>query len=133
MARVEKLLQMMCHINFENESKQTMSLQSWYVIQKLQEMLRFLPELGQYEAGCTWKPGEPDFPDNRLFALMRYKCLEGGKLKDPEFRARYAVICAEWLEKGYVREVPECDWSLRRIEDCTGAIIQSYGKTRPPL
>ncbi len=35
MARVERLLQMMCHIDFENESKQTMSIQSRYVIQKL--------------------------------------------------------------------------------------------------
>ncbi len=53
MSRVEKLLQMMCHIDFEKESKQSMSIQSLYIIQRLKDSLRFLPDLKQYEVTCT--------------------------------------------------------------------------------
>ena len=87
MARVEKLLQKMYHIDFKKESKQSMSLQSRYVIQQLKDLLHFLPDLGQYEVGCTWCPGQPNLPDNRALAMTCYKCLENGKLKDKEFRA----------------------------------------------
>ncbi len=71
MSRVKKLLQMMCHIEFEKESKQSMSIQSHYVIQCLKDSLKFLPNLKQYEVACTWKPGQPKVPDNRAQALAR--------------------------------------------------------------
>ncbi len=116
MSWVKKLLQMMCHIEFAKESKQSMSVQSRYVIQCLKDLLRFLPDLKQYEVACTWKPGQPKVPENRAQALARLRHLEQGKLRDPEFRERYAAVFEQWLKEGYIREVPECNWALSENE-----------------
>ncbi len=117
MSRVEKLLQMMCHIEFEKESKQSMSVQSHYIIQCLKGSLRFLPDLKQYEVTCTWKPGQPKVLDNHAQALVRLQCLEQGKLRNPEFCEGYAAVFEQWLEQGYIREVPECNWALPENEN----------------
>ncbi len=55
-------------------------------------------------------------PDNHAQALARLRHLEQGKLRDPEFRKRYAAVFEQWLKEGYIREVPECNWALPENE-----------------
>ncbi len=60
-----------------------------------------------YEVACTWRPGQPDLPDNRSMALHRPERLERGKLKDREFRDRYSAVFQEWLDNDIIEEVPD--------------------------
>jgi len=39
----------------------------------LEESVKFLPELGRYEAGVLWSSDTPNLPDNRRGALERYR------------------------------------------------------------
>ncbi len=85
MSSIEQLLQQMWHIDADKEFKQTLSIESQYVIEKLRNTFKFLEKEGMYEVACTWRPDQPDLPDNRSMALHRLERLERGKLKDPEF------------------------------------------------
>ncbi len=71
MMRIEKLLQMMWHIDNKKEGKETLLLESKYVTQKLRDSLHFLNDQGMYEVACTWKPGQLDLPGNTSMALLR--------------------------------------------------------------
>ncbi len=107
MQSVERLLQKMWHVDHEKEFKQTLSLESQYVIERLCSTLKFLEDQGMYEIGCTWRPDQPDLADNRSMALHRLEHLEKGKLKDPMFRERYAAVFQEWLDNDVIKEVPD--------------------------
>ncbi len=83
------------------------SLESQYMIEKLQNLLYFLKELGMYGVACTWCSGQPDLPDYRSMALLRLERLERGKLKDHEFCECYCAVFQEWLDNDVIEEVPE--------------------------
>ena len=106
MSSIEQLLQQMWHIDADKEFKQMLSIESKYVIEKLRNTFKFLEKEGMYKVACTWHPDQPDLPDNRSMALHRLERLERSKLKDPEFRERYASVFKQWLEDDVIREVP---------------------------
>ncbi len=74
MHSIECLLQQMWQIDCEKEFKQTLSIESQYVIEKLYNTFRFLDHEGMYEIGCTSRPDQPDLPDNRSMALHCLEC-----------------------------------------------------------
>ncbi len=69
MHSIECLLQQMWQIDCEREFKQTLSIEIQYVIEKLHSTFKFLDHEGMYEIACTWRPDQPDLPDNRSMAL----------------------------------------------------------------
>ncbi len=87
MHSIERLLQQMWHIDCEKEFKQTLSIESQYVIEKLRSTFKFLEHEGMYEIACTWRPDQPDLPDSRSMALHRLERLE-------------------WLDNDVIQEVP---------------------------
>ncbi len=76
MHSIERLPQQMWQIDCEKEFKQTLSIESQYVIEKLRNTFKFLDHEGMYKIGCTWQPDQPDLPDNRSMALHRLERLE---------------------------------------------------------
>ena len=105
MSSIEHLLQQMWHIDMDKEFKQSLSIESQYVIEKLRNTFKFLEKEGMYEVACTWHPDQPDLPDNHSMALHRLERLEKSKLKDPELQERYASVFRQWLDDDVIQEV----------------------------
>ena len=64
---------------------------------------------GRMQAGCLWREGEPNFPENNYeSALRRQRSLEKSTFyQDEERRKTYGNTFTDWLSKGYLAEVPE--------------------------
>jgi hypothetical protein len=63
---------------------------------------------GKYVCPVLWKKGEPDLPNNYRYAEKRHQNFDQGKvMKVPENRAQINKQVQDWLDKGYVREVPK--------------------------
>ena len=71
-----------------------------------------------YEVAVPWRDGRPMLAPNSSLAKQRLDSTEQKLLKDPELAAAYQGVINEYLEKGYIRQVPsdepkpECEWLL---------------------
>ena len=71
-----------------------------------------------YEVAVPWRDGRPKLTPNSSLAKQRLDSTERKLLKDPELAAAYQGVINEYLEKGYIRQVPsdepkpECEWLL---------------------
>ncbi len=75
-----------------------------YAIQQLRKSLVYAD--GQYQAACTWAPGEGRPSLNYTQALNRLVSLERSKyFQDAHLRRKYAEVIQLWEAESFVREV----------------------------
>ena len=73
---------------------------------------------GHYQLALPWKPGAPNFDDNRTVAEARLNSLKKRLDKNPELRQKYTAVIEDYLAKGYAGKVEkgetktEANWYL---------------------
>ena len=60
-----------------------------------------------YEVAVPWKNNQPSLTNNRLQAEQRLISTEQKLNKIPEVKVAYQQVIDEYLQKGYIRRVPE--------------------------
>ena len=74
-------------------------------LQKVSESFKFDGE--RYEVAVPWRKERPSLPENRGMAERRLRLVERKLGKDADLATAYQTAIEDYLEKGYIREVPE--------------------------
>jgi len=77
---------------------------------KVRETLKFVN--GRYQIGVPWKENAPQLGNNHALALRRLQNTEERLAKDQEVSKMYADNLGQYLQKGYIREVPPTEVSF---------------------
>ena len=64
---------------------------------------------GRMVASCLWRPNEPKLSNNYVLARSRWMSFEKSVKSQPTVKNWFDDVIASWLEKGYVRRVPEVE------------------------
>jgi transposase InsO family protein len=91
------------------DEAKAMSQEDKYALTLLDEKMTRLPN-GKYQAPVLWRKGEPAMPNNYSYALDRFRGFQKSKMMTrPDTRAEINASIREWLDQGYIREVPEAE------------------------
>ena len=89
-----------------SETETQMSVEEKSALQTVKESLT--QEDGRYQVGIPWKSGrEPDMKSNYNMAMKRLICMERKLQKQPTTAENYQSIINDYLDKGYVRKIPD--------------------------
>ena len=92
------------------DNERVTSIAETRAVERLKLTKQFIPQEDgrtRIQIGCLWKEGEPKLENNYQYALARLESLERGKLAKPEFMEKYMETFKMWIEKGYVKELPQ--------------------------
>ena len=64
-------------------------------------------ENSMYRVGIPWREDRPTLPDSCNMALQRLENTEKRLHRSPEIATAYSKVIDQYIEKGYVRKVPE--------------------------
>ncbi|XP_062703670.1 uncharacterized protein LOC115259000 [Aedes albopictus] len=83
--------------------------------QRAQDLMKQLTTYDgeRYTTGLLWRHDNIRLPDNYAMALRRYQCLQKRLAKDQELAGKLQVMIAEYVSKGYVRQLSENELSRR--------------------
>ena len=100
---VDKQLRLFWEIENVKED-QPMSPDEQVILKATQESMVFNGE--RYQVSLPWKHGRPTTLNNFATAVQRLQHTMKRLAKSPELAERYATNIAEYVQKGYVRQVP---------------------------
>ena len=76
-------------------------------LRQIEESLSYDAITHRYTVGVPWKPDRPKLPDNREQAMSRLRNTEKRLKKDGFIETEYKKTIDNYIEKGYLKRVPE--------------------------
>ena len=121
-----ELIQKQWEIDRTNEDDQTtLSRDEKRALDQLKQSIKLKD--GRCEARCLWKVGEPALPNNLTYTTSRFLSWERSKImKNPVWKEEYMKVIDSWIEKEYVRKVPE-----EERKPMTAYYLPTFGVLRP--
>ncbi|XP_029719406.2 uncharacterized protein LOC109431964 [Aedes albopictus] len=83
--------------------------------QRAQDLLKKLTthDGERYTTGLLWRHDNVRLPESYAMALRRHQCLQKRLAKDPELAETLQQMMADYVSKGYVRQISEEELSLK--------------------
>ena len=91
----------------ECQNEAEMSRDDESALEKVKSSMTF--KNGQYQVSMPWKSDKPDLPNNYSMALRRLENTEKRLNRSPDVATAYGDTIQKYIEKGYVRKVPEAE------------------------
>nr|XP_039258906.1 uncharacterized protein LOC120335470 [Styela clava] len=86
----------------------TLSREDKYALQLMEDNIKMVD--GHYQSPLPWKPGCPEFPNNRDAVMRRTNNLGKRLLKNDVLRDKYCSTMAEFIKKGWARKIPAAEF-----------------------
>nr|XP_039254127.1 uncharacterized protein LOC120331151 [Styela clava] len=89
-------------------STPTLSREDKYALQLMEDNIKMVD--GHYQSPLPWKPGCPEFPNNRDAVMRRTNNLGKRLLRNDVLRDKYCSTMAEFIKKGWARKIPAAEF-----------------------
>nr|XP_039272270.1 uncharacterized protein LOC120346573 [Styela clava] len=86
----------------------TLSREDKYALQLMEDNIKMVD--GHYQSPLPWKPGCPEFPNNRDAVMRRTNNLGKRLLRNDVLRDKYCSTMAEFIKKGWARKIPAAEF-----------------------
>ncbi|XP_077974761.1 uncharacterized protein LOC144430627 [Styela clava] len=86
----------------------TMSREDKYALQLMEDNIKMVD--GHYQSPLPWKPGCPEFPNNRDAVMRRTNNLGNRLLRNDVLMDKYCSTMAEFIQKVWARKIPDTEF-----------------------